>query len=171
MLGLRDAEVFAAMEHQKSSYRCALKAVLMVLLLLTSCRGCIQMHSGPPRLALTGPENWVIGGRRYSLAATYAMPRSDLPGAPLQFTVEYTCGECTFATMRDDDAMSVALPIMIYAYENGLYRRSIITVNGARAEPQLIGVVLVEPGTRGQQGYRIARSIPEVESFSHSTNL
>jgi len=73
--------------------------------------------------------------------------------------------------MTDDAAMKAALPIMTYAYKNGLYKRSNVTLNGAPTEPRLIGVVLVEPGTRGQKGYRIARSIREIEALSRSPKL
>ncbi len=153
----------------EDKFEYTVKAVLTALLLLTSCR--VDVKSGPPRFALTGPENWAIGGRQYSLQATYIMSRIDLPDSPLQFTVEYTCEQCAFARMTDDAAMKAALPIMTYAYKNGLYKRSHVTLNGAPTEPRLIGVVLVEPGTRGQKGYRIARSIGEIEALSRSRKL
>jgi hypothetical protein len=158
------------MEHRRViSCWYMLSGLLTAMLLLPSCR--VEVNSGPSRMAVTGPQNWEMEGRRYPVETTYVISRIDLPGSPVQFTVNYVCGQCAFSKMTDEEAMVVALPIMSYVYKNGLYKHTKISLNGVAVEPKLIGVVLVEPGSHGQKGYRIARPIDEIGSLSRSVKL
>ncbi len=113
-------------------------------------------------MARSGPEQWRINDKTYNIEATYylALPEG------LQYTIEYPW---TFASeknrMNDKRALEISFPLMKYAYEQELYKRTSIGKLGQHTTaPSRIGVTLFEKiGNNKVKGYRVALTVDEIE--------
>lgn len=115
-------------------------------------------------MARSGTEAWNIGGKKYKIAATYylALPQG------LQFTIEYElpgAAATTLAGISDADAYDIAFPLMRYACEHRAYERAQIAelTNGSQKVSR-IGVALFRRSSLGVGGYRVARSIADIQA-------
>ncbi len=117
--------------------------------------------SGHSPMARQGPETWEINGKKMDITSSYylALPEG------LQYTIEcpWKFGDPNRAISKEE-AMNAAFPLIRYAYEKELYKRSSITkVGSGPMEATRIGVVLSETNGQGTRGYRIGLSIAEIQ--------
>jgi len=117
--------------------------------------------AGNRPLGVGGSEQWVIDGKTYRISSTYHL---QLPEG-FQFTIEhpYRFGQA-HRSMNDARALEIALPLMKYAYANGLHKRTSVTKLGqGKVVPSRIGVVLVERQGGTARGYRVALGLQQIK--------
>jgi hypothetical protein len=117
-------------------------------------------------MSVGGPQTWVIEGQAFRVLATYY----SVNDGRLQFVVEWACGRrCeAIAQFSDEQALLVALPVMRYAVASGQFTRTSMRKDGARVEPELVGVVLIPDMGASKNGYRVARAVEEIRSVLSS---
>lgn len=114
---------------------------------------------GYSRIVPQGQETWTINGRPYAVAATYYLP---LPEG-LQYTIDYQLPPSLDVPHDDTNALAIAFPLIAYAYESGLYRRSSISKAGTGSmAPTRIGVALYRMEGPARQGYATALTLDQV---------
>lgn len=114
-------------------------------------------------MARLGAETWDIDGKQYVVATTYYLALPD----GLQFTIEYEPKDGLDATsLTGEQAFEAAFPLMKYAFEKGLYKRSKISAAGkGELSVSAIGVALYARNPDGStSGRRVRGTLAEVEA-------
>ena len=136
--------------------------VIFLILFSLGCNVNVGSNtSGHSPMAKQGPETWEINCKKMNITSTYylALPEG------LQYTIEcpWKFGDPNQA-ISQEEAMIDAFPLIRYAYEKALYKRSSITkVGSGLMEATRIGVVLSETTGVRTRGYRIGLSITEIQ--------
>jgi hypothetical protein len=123
---------------------------------------------------VSGPEVWTIAGNNYDIESTYLIVLPDLPDGTAQYTINYLCQTDVDPTsLSQERALELALPLMIYAYDQGLYQSAQVHKLGRKGKPlsiSRIGVAIIQKnavGTKGlvyahhSGGYRVALTLDE----------
>lgn len=115
-------------------------------------------------MAASVAEAWNVDGKVFQIPTTYFL---GLPEG-LQFTIEYAVpGDFSFEGITDERALNLALPLMRHAYQKKLYTRAVIRKTGSgQAQVSRIGVALYRQSGARTQGYRVARSLAELERLT-----
>lgn len=163
----------------------SLSKLLLALaaLMLAGAGGNVSCNCGGPRnmtqtsshsqFAVSGPTVWTIGGKQYEIESTYLIVLKE----GVQFTINYLCpADLDPHGLSREQATEEALPLMIYAYDNGLYQSTKVTQLGRDSKlmpVSRIGVALIRKKVAGSEGgaslgqsggYRVALTLDEIRA-------
>jgi len=144
--------------------RC-LWVVIAMVVLQSSCECNVASKDSP--MAPLGPEEWWIEGVKYDINRTYYLRDGRYN---VIYVMEYELA--TSVGNRMEDMMSIAFPLMAFAYKSGVYERTKFqTLRGSEIAHVEIAVDLFDKDNPKTRHIRILKNIGDIVAMLQNDRL